>query len=146
VRTFTLEVLVLIEQRMRVVARHTAAAFGVHCDFAFKRNYPPTINHVREARFVRGVMQELVGEAATRDFEPTMGAEDFSFMLQDKPGAYFMIGNGVAGDTPADDAAMHGLGGCSLHNPRYDFNDAVLPLGASLWVRIAQRWLAQPAG
>jgi hippurate hydrolase len=146
VRTFTLEVLDLIEQRMREVAGHTAAAFGAQCEFTFKRNYPPTINHVREARFVRSVMQELVGEAATREFEPTMGAEDFSFMLQDTPGAYFMIGNGVAGDAPADDAAMHGLGGCSLHNPRYDFNDAVLPLGASLWVRIAQRWLAQPAG
>ena len=70
-----------------------------------------------------------------------MGAEDFSFMLQDKPGAYFMIGNGT-GEHHAD-GAEHGLGGCSLHNPRYDFNDQVIPLGATLWVRLVERWFAQ---
>jgi len=141
VRTFTLDVLDLIEQRMRDITQHTCAAFGATAEFSFKRNYPPTINHAREAAFVRSVMQSVVGEQATRVFEPTMGAEDFSFMLQDKPGAYFMIGNGT-GEHHAD-GAEHGLGGCSLHNPRYDFNDQVIPLGATLWVRLVERWFAQ---
>jgi hippurate hydrolase len=137
VRTFTLEVLDLIEARMHQIAEHTVAAFGAECDFEFHRNYPPTINHANEARFVRQVMQAVVGEARTHVFEPTMGAEDFSYFLLEKPGAYFVIGNGD-GDHRA---AGHGLGPCTLHNPNYDFNDSLLPLGATFWVRLAETWL-----
>ncbi|HEV8690003.1 MAG TPA: M20 aminoacylase family protein, partial [Ideonella sp.] len=93
-RTFTLDVLDLIERRMREIAEHTAAAFGCTVDFEFRRNYPPTINHAAEAQFLRGVMRELVGEANTLEFEPAMTAEDFSYFLLEKPGAYFVIGNG----------------------------------------------------
>jgi hippurate hydrolase len=141
VRTFSVEVLDLIERRMRDIAQHTCAAFDARCDFEFKRNYPPTVNHPAEAEFVRGVMADLVGADNTLLFEPTMGAEDFSFFLLDQPGAYFMIGNGDGTHREAG----HGLGPCNLHNPNYDFNDGLIPLGASLWVRLAERWLAPQA-
>ena len=144
VRTFTLEVLDLIERRMREVAQHTCAAFGVSCEFEFTRNYPPTINHPAETAFARRVMSDLVGADQVLEFEPTMGAEDFSYYLQAKPGAYFVIGNGDGDHRAGYAGAGHGLGPCMLHNPSYDFNDALIPLGATLWVRMAEQWLAQP--
>ena len=94
VRTFTLEVLDLIERRMKEISEHTCAAFGATCEFEFTRNYPPTINHPAETEFARGVMAELVGADNVQEFEPTMGAEDFSYFLLEKPGCYFLIGNG----------------------------------------------------
>jgi len=141
VRAFSPEVTELIERRMREIAAHTCAAFGASCEFKFHRNYPPTINHHDEVEFVRGVMREVVGAENTLVFEPTMGAEDFSYFLLEKPGAYFVIGNGD-GDHRA---AGHGMGPCALHNPNYDFNDALIPLGSTLWVRLAERWLARPS-
>ncbi|PPE68975.1 amidohydrolase [Caldimonas thermodepolymerans] len=138
VRTFTIEVLDLIEQRMRTIAQHTAAAFECECEFEFARNYPPTINHPAETEFARRVMAEVVGPENVLEFEPTMGAEDFSYFLLEKPGAYFVIGNG---DGDHRDSG-HGMGPCMLHNPSYDFNDELIPLGATLWVRLAERWLA----
>ena len=140
VRTFTLELLDLFEQRMREVAEHTCAAFGAECEFEFVRNYPPTINHPAETAFVREVMAEVVGPEGVEEFEPTMGAEDFSYFLQEKPGCYFLIGNGDGSHR----VGGHGLGPCMLHNPSYDFNDELIPLGATLWVRLAQKWLATP--
>ena len=142
VRTFTFELLDLIEQRMKEVAEHTCAAFGATCEFSFTRNYPPTINHVKETDFTRRVLGTVVGPDNVVDFEPTMGAEDFSFFLQAKPGCYFMIGNGDG----AHREGWHGLGPCMLHNPSYDFNDDLIPLGATAWVRMAEEWLAQPRG
>ncbi len=139
VRTFTLEVLNLIEQRMAQITQHTCAAFGVGCEFEFKRNYPPTINHAGESAFARHVMNDLVGADNVLEFEPTMGAEDFAYYLQAIPGAYFVMGNGDGGHRQSG----HGLGPCMLHNPSYDFNDALIPLGATLWVRMAEAWLAQ---
>jgi amidohydrolase len=140
VRTFTFELLDLIEQRMKAVAEHTCAAFGATCEFEFTRNYPPTINHVKETEFARRVLGTVVGADNVLEFEPTMGAEDFSFFLQAKPGCYFMIGNGDG----AHREGGHGLGPCMLHNPSYDFNDELIPLGATAWVRLAEEWLAQP--
>ena len=142
VRTFTFELLDLIEQRMKAVAEHTCAAFGATCEFEFTRNYPPTINHVKETEFARRVLGTVVGAQNVVEFEPTMGAEDFSFFLQAKPGCYFMIGNGDG----AHREGGHGLGPCMLHNPSYDFNDELIPLGATAWVRMAEEWLAQPQG
>jgi len=142
VRTFTFELLDLIEQRMKEVAEHTCAAFGATCEFSFTRNYPPTINHVKETEFARRVLGSVVGADNVVEFEPTMGAEDFSFFLQAKPGCYFMIGNGDG----AHREGGHGLGPCMLHNPSYDFNDELIPLGATAWVRMAEEWLAQPQG
>lgn len=138
VRTFTVEVLDMIERRMREVAEHTAAAFGATCEFEFVRNYPPTINHPAETEFARRVMAEVVGPENVLEFEPTMGAEDFSYFLLEKPGAYFLIGNGDGSHREGG----HGLGPCMLHNPSYDFNDELIPLGATLWVRMAEQWLA----
>jgi hippurate hydrolase len=140
VRTFSIETLDLIEARMKVVAEHTCAAFGASCDFSFGRNYPPTVNHVAETDFVKGVLATVVGAENVTPFQPTMGAEDFSFFLQAKPGCYFMIGNGDG----AHRDGGHGLGPCMLHNPSYDFNDDLIPLGATAWVRIAEQWLNAP--
>ena len=137
VRTFSVAGLDMIEQRMRVIAEHTAAAFGMTCAFEFVRNYPPTINSAAEAAFARSVMAELVGPARVLEQEPTMGAEDFSYMLQEKPGCYVFIANGDG----AHREMGHGGGPCMLHNPSYDFNDALIPLGASYWVRLAEAWL-----
>ena len=138
VRTFTTDVLDIIERRMRTVAQSTAAAFDATCDFEFNRNYPPLVNHVAETEFAREAMAELVGRENVFEFEPTMGAEDFSYFLQQKPGAYLLIGNGEG----AHRERGHADGPCMLHNPSYDFNDALLPLGATLWVRLAEKWLA----
>ena len=141
VRTFTLEVLDLIERRMQEIAEHTAAAFGVACEFSFVRNYPPTINSAPEAAFARAVMVDIVGADNVTLQEPTMGAEDFAFMLQAKPGAYCFIANGDGSHREMG----HGAGPCMLHNPSYDFNDDLIPLGATYWVRLAEQWLAAPA-
>ncbi|OGB45186.1 MAG: amidohydrolase [Burkholderiales bacterium RIFCSPLOWO2_12_FULL_65_40] len=139
VRTFSLEVLDLIERRMRQIAEHTCAAHEATCEFEFVRNYPPTINAPAEAAFARQVMASIVGDANVLEQEPTMGAEDFAYMLQAKPGAYCFIANGEG-----DHRAMgHGGGPCTLHNPSYDFNDALIPLGATYWVRLAEAWLGQ---
>jgi amidohydrolase len=140
VRTFDTAVLDLIESRMRTLAECTAQGFEAEIDFRFKRNYPPLINHPRETAFALDVMRSLVGEAnVNAQVEPTMGAEDFAFMLQEKPGCYVFIGNGEGDHREGG----HGLGPCNLHNPSYDFNDHLLPIGATYWVRLAQAWLGR---
>ena len=141
VRTFSVETLDMIERRMREVAEHTSAAFGATCEFEFTRNYPPTINHAAETEFVRRSLTSVVGASQIVPFEPTMGAEDFSFFLQAKPGCYFMFGNGDGEHR----LGGHGMGPCMLHNPSYDFNDELIPVGASCWVKLAEDWLAGPA-
>ena len=134
VRTFTVELIDLIEKRMREIAEHTCAAFNATCEFEFERNYPPTINSAKEANFAANVMQGIVGADAVKTQEPTMGAEDFAYMLQAKPGAYCFIGNG-----DGDHRSIgHGGGPCMLHNPSYDFNDNLIPLGASYWVKLVE--------
>ena len=138
VRTFSIEVLDMIEQRMGEIAKHTAAAFGMECSFEFRRNYPPTINSAKEAEFARKVMASIVGEANVGTQEPTMGAEDFAYMLMAKPGCYAFIANGDG----AHREMGHGGGPCMLHNPSYDFNDSLIPLGATYWVKLAEAWLA----
>ncbi len=140
VRTFGTPLLDLIEANMRRIATHTAQAFGLSCDFEFRRNYPPTVNHAAQTEFARRVLVDLVGADGVLPFEPSMGAEDFSYMLQQRPGAYVIIGNG--GGEHRDSG--HGAGPCTLHNASYDFNDDILPLGASFFVHLAQRWLEQP--
>jgi hippurate hydrolase len=138
VRTFTMEVLDLIERRMRQLSEHVCAAHDTVCEFEFERNYPPTLNSEAPARFAREVMASIVGTERVHAQEPTMGAEDFAFMLQAKPGAYCFIGNGDG----AHREMGHGGGPCMLHNPSYDFNDDLIPLGATYWVQLAYAWLA----
>ena len=138
VRTFTLEVLDLIEQRMREISQGICAAMGASCEFEFVRNYPPTVNHVAESEFMRQVMADMVGAENVSAQEPTMGAEDFAYMLQACPGAYAFIANGDG----VHREMGHGAGPCTLHNPSYDFNDDLIPLGGSLWVRLVEKWFA----
>ncbi len=142
VRTFTTELLDLIERRMRQVAEHTCAAHEARCEFELVRNYPPTVNSPAEAAFARQVMVDILGEDKVLAQEPTLGGEDFAYMLQAKPGAYCFIANGDGGHRDMG----HGAGPCTLHNPSYDFNDALIPLGATYWVRLAQAWLNRAPG
>ncbi len=138
VRTFSTPVLDMIERRMREIAEHTAAAFDATVDFRFSRNYPPLINHEKETAFAVEVLTEQFGaDHVDARTEPTMGAEDFAFMLQHKPGCYVFLGNGDGGHRDHG----HGLGPCNLHNPSYDFNDDLLPIGATYWVRLAEKFL-----
>jgi len=137
VRTFSIEVLDLIETRMKKIAEHIGAAHEAEVDFYFHRNYPPTINSAAEANFAREVMAGIVGADNVLTQEAAMTAEDFSFMLQAKPGAYAFIGNGDG----AHRAMHHGGGPCTLHNASYDFNDDLIPLGATCWVELAEQFL-----
>lgn len=140
VRTFTAETLDLIESRMSKLAEATASAFDCSATVTFNRNYPPTINSSAETHFAVEVMREIVGAQNVDDHtEPTMGAEDFAFMLQAKPGCYAFLGNGDGGHRDAG----HGAGPCMLHNASYDFNDELLPVGTTFWVRLAERYLAE---
>jgi amidohydrolase len=139
VRTFSLEVLDLIEQRMKEIAEGISASYGCTCDFEFVRNYPPTINHPKESEFARSVMTKIVGADNVIAQEAVMGSEDFAYMLQAKPGCYVFIANGDGSHREMG----HGAGPCMLHNPSYDFNDDLIPLGGTYWVRLAEEWLAK---
>jgi len=138
VRTFSTEVLDQIERRMEQMANGIAAGFNAQIEFGFKRNYPPLVNHPEQTAFAIEAMRAVVGAANVNTaVEPTMGAEDFAFMLQAKPGCYVFIGNGDGEHR----AGGHGLGPCQLHNGSYDFNDQLLPIGASYWVRLVETGL-----
>jgi amidohydrolase len=142
VRTFSDDVTAMIERSMRRIVEMTCAAHDAQGKFHFHWNYPPTVNDAAQAEFAATVMDDIVGPGnVVRNIEPTMGAEDFAFMLKAKPGAYVFIGNGDG----AHRIAGHGLGPCMLHNPSYDFNDELIPLGATYWVRLAQTFLARPS-
>ncbi len=140
VRAYTAETLDLIERRMGEVARHVAAMFGAECDFVFTRHYPSTINHEAETAFMREALAQVVGAERVMAQTPIMAAEDFSFMLEAVPGSYCFIGNGDGGHRELG----HGEGPCLVHNTSYDFNDALLPIGASAFVKLAEAWFAQP--
>ena len=139
VRTFTLEVLDLIETRLREITHGVAGAFDCSAEIEFIRNYPPLINHQQEVDFAVSVITDLVGAGhVDTQIDPTMGAEDFAFMVLEKPGCYVFLGNGDGDHRTVG----HGMGPCQLHNPSYDFNDALIPVGVSYWVKLAQRFLA----
>jgi hippurate hydrolase len=130
VRTFSPEVQDMIERRLSELCSAVALGFGATASVRYERIYPATINSVDETRFAVGVAEALVGaDRVERNMEPSMGAEDFSFMLQVKPGAYMRIGQG----------AENGVGSCFLHNTRYDFNDDILPLGAALHAGLVEQ-------
>jgi hippurate hydrolase len=142
VRTFKIDVLDMIERRMREIAEHTSAAFGAVVEFKFKRNYPALVNHPEETALAIEVMESIVGKKNVNpQADPTMGSEDFAFMLEVKPGCYVFIGNGEGDHRDIG----HGLGPCNLHNPSYDFNDALLPIGATYWVRLVDAALGTAA-
>jgi amidohydrolase len=131
VRSFRPEVRDLLQRRMDEVTRGTAAVHGAEAELSYRRGYPSTVNHAAEAEFAAEVAAEICGaEQVDRNVAPSLGGEDFSYMLEARPGAMLWIGNGP------------GEGGCLLHNARYDFNDAALPVGVSFFVRLAERFLA----
>jgi amidohydrolase len=131
-RAFRPDVQDQLEARIRRITAGIDAAYGTSSTVRYERRYPPTINSARETATAAEAIARVVGEAnVLTDLQPTMGAEDFAFMLQAKPGCYVWIGNG-----PGD-------GGCVLHNPRYDFNDEVLPIGASYWATLVEHVLAR---
>ncbi|MYM69682.1 amidohydrolase [Pseudoduganella sp. FT55W] len=142
VRTLSWDVLDMIEKQMEVVAVNTAAAFGAEVEFKFRRNYPPLINHPEATRFAVEVMKSVIGADKVDDkVEPSMAAEDFAYFLQAKPGCYIFIGNGEGDHREGG----HGLGPCVLHNGSYDFNDNLLPVGASFWVKLVEASLPAAA-
>jgi hippurate hydrolase len=135
-RAFSTATMQLIEQRMRQLAEGIAAGFGATAELDFRVLFAPLVNHEDETRVYADVAAELVGaEQVQRDWPPVMGSEDFSFMLQQRPGAYIRLGIG-------DEA-----GQAQLHNPAYDFNDAAIPLGAGVMAALVERKLARlPTG
>lgn len=135
VRTFSPEVQDMIERRLNELCGAIALGFGAAASVNYERIYPATINSENEAMFAADVAEALLGvDHVVRDMEPSMGAEDFSFMLQVKPGAYMRIGQG----------AENGVGSCFLHNSRYDFNDDILPLGAALHAGLVEQSMPLP--
>ncbi len=130
-RCFSRETMKLIEDNMRRIATGIADAFGATAELDFRALFPPLVNDETETRFIADVAAELAGaDNVNRDGHLVMASEDFSYMLEQRPGAYIRIGNG------------DGEGGCEVHNPGYDFNDAALPLGASLFARLAEKKLS----
>ena len=121
-----------VEAAMNRIVQGVAATFGAEATLHYERRYPATVNHGRETDLAEAVARDLAGqEAVIRDPDPCMGAEDFAFMLNERPGTYVWMGNG-----PSD-------GNRLLHNPHYDFNDDALPWGVSYWVKLAETALAK---
>jgi amidohydrolase len=123
-RSLTPEVRDLLERRLHEVVTGTAQLYGATAKLTYKRDYPVTRNHERQAAFAAAVAGQVVGQERVDDrFAPVMGAEDFSFMLEARPGAFIFVGNG--------DSA-------GLHHPAYDFNDETIPIGTSYWVKLVE--------
>jgi hippurate hydrolase len=133
-RAFKPAVRDLLQRRIGEICDGVAETYGCSVKFWYDRRYPPTVNTSVEAALARSVLENLVGADNVRTNEtPSMASEDFAFLLQAKPGCYIWIGNGTE--------MRDGGGGCLLHNPGYDFNDEILTLGASYWVKLVERCL-----
>jgi amidohydrolase len=127
-RSLTKEVGKLLQERIKAVVEGTAKLYGATASITYTNGYPVTVNHERQTDFAADVAREIVGkDKVDTDVAPVMGAEDFSFMLNERPGAFIFVGNG--------DSA-------GLHHPAYDFNDETIPVGTSYWVRLAETALA----
>jgi amidohydrolase len=120
----------LLEARLHEVVEGTARLYGARAKLTYKRDYPVTRNHERQAAFAAAVAADVVGHSRVdTDVAPVMGAEDFSFMLEARPGAFIFVGNGAS---------------AGLHHPAYDFNDALIPIGTSYWVKLVETALQSP--
>lgn len=130
VRALTPEVRQLLERRITELVHGQAASFGAQAQIDYQHCHPVLINHPEETALAREVAREWLGEEQLiHDLKPFTASEDFAFMLERCPGSYLVIGNG------------QGEGSCLLHNPGYDFNDHCLPIGATYWVKLAERFL-----
>lgn len=131
VRALKAEVRDLLQTRITALAHAQAESFGARAEVDYNRRYPVLVNHPAETELAREVARQWLGDESLIDnMVPLTGSEDFAFLLERRPGCYLIIGNG------------DGEGGCMVHNPGYDFNDACLPLGATYWVKLAERYLA----
>jgi hippurate hydrolase len=131
-RTMRAEVQDLVEAAITRIATQTAEAHEAVAEVTYTRGYPPTINHAEQTARAAAALAEILGEdKVRRDHPPSMGGEDFSFMLNERPGAFLLLGQ----------RAPDGRGGVPVHHPRYDFNDALLPIGAAFFVRMVEREL-----
>ena len=130
-RCFSPKIQKQLEEQMHQITKSLCDAYGATYEFEFEHRYPATINSEEEAEIAGKVAQQVVGEERV-NLSPTpgMGSEDFAYMLQEKPGSYIWIGNG------------DGEGSCMVHNPGYDFNDEILPIGATYWVKMAEEILS----
>jgi hippurate hydrolase len=131
VRTLDPQVRTLVEERIRRFVAAQAESYRLEVDIDYEHRYPVLVNHPAQTETLREAAIDLLGVDQVLERPPTMGSEDFAFMLQQRPGAYIRLGNGVGED-----------GGCMVHNPFYDFNDKALPTGAALWVHLVRRGLA----
>jgi len=134
IRSFKPEVQELVERSIERLCSGVASAYGAQIGVTFEHRYPPTVNTAPEAETCRRAALGFLGEDKVQsDALPSMGAEDFAYMLREKPGCYVWLGNGP------------GTGGCTLHNPHYDFNDEALPVGITYWVKLVQELLPRQA-
>jgi amidohydrolase len=127
-RALTDDVRKILQKRVPEIVEGTAELYGAKAEITYTNGYPVLVNHERNTDFAASVAREIAGsDKVEMDFAPVMGAEDFAFMLQERPGAFIFVGNG--------DSA-------SLHHPAYNFNDETIPVGTSYWVRLAETALA----
>ncbi|MEZ0259467.1 MAG: M20 aminoacylase family protein [Alphaproteobacteria bacterium] len=129
VRAFKPATRKMLEDKLRHVVKSVADAFGAQVEIEWKSGYPSVVNSAKETEFARQVAADVVGKDKVLPFTPTMGGEDFAYFLQASPGAYIALGTGKTDKDPG------------LHNPHFDFNDDMLPVGAAYWVRMAETWL-----
>ncbi len=131
VRAFNPQVRDLLERRIQEIAQAQASVFGATATVDYQRRYPVLNNDPAQTDFCKQVLHDWLGAEGVLDItEPVTGSEDFAFFLEKVPGCYVFIGNGEGSE-----------GGCMVHNPGYDFNDRVLPVGASYWVRLTETYL-----
>lgn len=131
IRSFDPKVRDMLEERIRGIAEGQAASYGMSVTIDYERGYEATVNHTAETDFVRDLAKKVVGAENVAEIErPMMGAEDFAYMLAERPGSYFFLGTAKTDNDP------------SLHHPKFDFNDDALPIGVNLWVELAETYLA----
>jgi hippurate hydrolase len=134
VRAYRPEIRAMLRDRITQIVQAQAATLGVKAEVDYHWRYPALVNDAESTRFARQVAHDWLGQdGLLPPLQPLTGSEDFSFMLEHCPGSYLIVGNGE-GD-------HHGSGGCMVHNPGYDFNDAILPIAASYWVQLVRRYL-----
>ncbi|MBF2717787.1 M20 aminoacylase family protein [Agrobacterium vitis] len=127
IRSFDDHVRDELENRVRAIAEGQAASYGMTVEIDYERGYPATVNHKAETDYVRDLARRFAGEGKVFDMpRPTMGGEDFAYMLQEKPGTYFFLGTKRTENDPP------------LHHPRYDFNDDIIPTGTAFWVDLVE--------
>lgn len=131
VRTLDPKVRTLVEQRIREFIAAQAQSYQLQAEVAYERKYPVLVNHGAQTETARQAAIRLLGAGNVQERPPVMGSEDFAYMLEHRPGAYIRLGNGTGED-----------GGCMVHNPKYDFNDQALPIGAAFWAHLAQSCLS----